>query len=175
MDGQTVPERPDGFLWCGKLLEAALEPASWNGPRSRRRKDLPAFRVMFTLVRQDLDAGGNGAQPLYHLAATTTLAVGYLISEASRHFGTEPEQVASGLAGEFITAHVGRVLAGLYDGTFDRVLVDVLAEASGESFFDLLGDLTELAAMLVLGVADREGVRPAEIVQRLQRMAEDSC
>jgi hypothetical protein len=130
---------------------------------------------MFELVRQDLDAGGNGAQPLFNLAVTTTLALGYLITEASRHFGQDAQEVASGLAGEFITAHVGRVLAGLYDGSFDQVLQHVLADGTGEAFFDLLGDLTELAAVLIVGVADREGVSPVDVVRRLQQIAEESC
>jgi len=174
MNSHSLPERPDGFLWCGRLLEAALEPRSRLHSGPRQRKELPAFRVMFALVRQDLDAGGNGVQPLFNLAVTTTLALGYLITEASRHYGQDAEQVAAGLAGEFVTADVGRVLAGLYDGSFDEVLKDVLTSGNGETFFDLLGDLTEMAVVLLVGVADWEGMTPVEVVRRLQRTAEEN-
>lgn len=175
MGSGTAPARPDGFLWIGRLLHAALDIDSRSVPGARPRSELPAFRVMFTLVRQDLDAGGNGVQPLYNLAVTASLAVGYLIREASRHFGREPDQVAVSLAGQLITDHVGRVLATVFDGTFDDVLARVLSEGEPEAFFDVVGDLAALAAVLVLGVADREGVGPDDLVERLQTMAEESC
>ena len=171
MDSQTA--RPDGFLWIGRLLEAGLEdPGAWQV--SQARTMLPAYQVMFAIARQDLDAGGDGIEPLFNVALAAALVAKHLLIQASAQYGKDPREVAVALAAsEGTQVNLARLLPVLFDhaDALGDVLIDVLGQ-DPEEFYDLLGSLTECCCVLVLGAADRNGVTPTEVVQRFQESAE---
>jgi hypothetical protein len=171
MDSTDPSARPDGFARAGKLIRAALDPASTRAAAKGVRKGSPSYAVIFGLLHEDLAAGGNGVEPLYDMLVATTISVRYLVSEWSERHGQDPAAILERFA-EGEDSMIASVLRVPPQDDCSRLIADLMLEdhraTQGTGSVDLADDLGRLAALLAVRVADGEGVETEVVIGRTE-------